>query len=79
MFERLNRTFVTPIDREDIHGLARSMDDVMDAIDACAAVVRLYRIECVRPGARELAHILSSCADKLVCATQELERLHGVA
>ena len=37
VFQRLNRTFVTPIDREDIHGLARSLDDVMDAIDASAA------------------------------------------
>ena len=38
IIQRLNRTFVTPIDREDIHALARSLDDVMDAIDACAAV-----------------------------------------
>ncbi len=35
IIQRLNRTFVTPIDREDIHELARSLDDVMDAIDAC--------------------------------------------
>jgi uncharacterized protein Yka (UPF0111/DUF47 family) len=35
---------VTPLDREDIHGLARSLDDVMDAIDATAAIVRLYQI-----------------------------------
>ena len=42
IIQRLNRTFVTPLDREDIFGLARSLDDVMDAIDAtrrhCAAV-----------------------------------------
>ncbi len=36
IIQRLNRTFVTPIDREDIHELARSLDDVMDAIDASA-------------------------------------------
>ena len=34
IIQRLHRTFVTPLDREDIHGLARSLDDVMDAIDA---------------------------------------------
>ena len=34
IIQRLNRTFVTPLDREDIHALARSLDDVMDAIDA---------------------------------------------
>ena len=37
IIQRLNRTFVTPLDREDIHALARSLDDVMDAIDASAA------------------------------------------
>ena len=37
IIQRLHRTFVTPLDREDIHSLARSLDDVMDAIDATAA------------------------------------------
>ena len=45
IIQRLNRTFVTPLDREDIHALARSLDDVMDAIDASATLVRLYRLE----------------------------------
>ena len=45
IIQRLNRTFVTPLDREDIHALARSLDDVMDAIDASAAIVRLYQID----------------------------------
>ncbi|MGH9204180.1 MAG: DUF47 domain-containing protein, partial [Vicinamibacterales bacterium] len=40
---RLNSSFVTPIDREDIHELATSLDDVMDAIDAAANVTRRYR------------------------------------
>ncbi len=60
IIQRLNRTFVTPIDREDIHELARSLDDVMDAIDASAAVVRLYRLDAVRFGARELAKVISA-------------------
>ena len=58
IIQRLNRTFVTPIDREDIHELARSLDDVMDAIDASASVVRLYRLSSVRFGARELARVV---------------------
>jgi uncharacterized protein len=60
IIQRLNRTFVTPIDREDIHELARSLDDVMDAIDASASVVRLYRLSSVRFGARELARVVSA-------------------
>jgi predicted phosphate transport protein (TIGR00153 family) len=79
IIERLNRTFVTPIDREDIHGLAHSLDDVMDAIDACAAVVSLYRIERVRPGTRELAAILKEAAEKLVVATKEFEGLKALS
>jgi predicted phosphate transport protein (TIGR00153 family) len=60
IIQRLNRTFVTPIDREDIHELARSLDDVMDAIDASAAMIRLYRLNAVRFGARELARVVSA-------------------
>src|SRR5207244_9781181 len=62
IIQRLNRTFVTPLDREDIHALARSLDDVMDAIDASAALVRLYRLESVRVGARELARTITMAA-----------------
>src|SRR5919201_5383195 len=65
IIQRLNRTFVTPLDREDIHELARSLDDVMDAIDASAALIRLYRLDRVRYGARELAHIITASADQL--------------
>ena len=63
VFQRLNRTFVTPIDREDIHELASSVDNVMDAIDHCAAVVRLYRIDRVRSGARDLARIITETVE----------------
>ena len=60
IIQRLNRTFVTPLDREDIHALARSLDDVMDAIDASATLIRLYRLDTVRFGARELAQIITA-------------------
>ena len=70
IIQRLHRTFVTPLDREDIHALARSLDDVMDAIDASAAIVRLYRIEHVRPEARELARIIEASADQVVMRAQ---------
>ena len=79
IIQRLHRTFVTPLDREDIHELARSLDDVMDAIDDSAGVVRLYSIERVRPDARELARIIKASTDEMVKALKALERKQGVA
>jgi uncharacterized protein len=79
IIKRLNRTFVTPLDREDIYALARSLDDVMDAIDACATMVRLYRLESVRYGARELARIISACTVQILLALTALEQSKGLA
>ena len=79
VYQRLHKTFVTPLDREDIFGLARSLDDVMDAIDATAAIVRLYQIEQVRPDARVLTRIIKDCTVQLVLALQALEKKTGVA
>jgi hypothetical protein len=79
IIQRLNRTFVTPIDREDIHALARSLDDVMDAIDASAALVRLYRLDTVRFGANELARTISACTKEVRLALQAMEEKKGVS
>ena len=70
--QRLHRTFVTPFDREDLYALAASLDNVMDAIDHVAALIRLYRIEVVRPGARDLARTVSQSADRLHTALDAL-------
>lgn len=79
IISRLNTTFVTPIDREDIHALAKSLDDVMDAVDASAKVVRLYKIGTVRYGARELAHVVSLSVDQVKHALEALDKKTGVA
>jgi predicted phosphate transport protein (TIGR00153 family) len=78
IIQRLNKTFVTPIDREDIHSLARTLDDVMDAIDNAAALVPLYRIDRVRFGARELGKIISASANVVRDAVVALEKHSGV-
>jgi predicted phosphate transport protein (TIGR00153 family) len=79
IIQLLHRTFVTPLDREDIFALARSLDDVMDAIDASAAIVRLYQITVVRQDARDLARIIMASAEQVVKAMKALERKKGVA
>jgi predicted phosphate transport protein (TIGR00153 family) len=78
IIQRLNRTFVTPLDREDIHALARSLDDVMDAIDAAASMIRLYRLDTVRFGARELARIITASTGQVRLALGALEQLKGL-
>jgi uncharacterized protein len=78
IIQRLNRTFVTPIDREDIHSLAKSLDDVMDAIDAASSVIRRYRVAPVRFGARELASVIARSSDQVRMAVAALERRTNV-
>jgi len=72
--QRLHRTFVTPFDREDLYALAASLDDVMDAIDHAATLVRLYRIDRIRPGARELARTVTQSAERLHAALGSLAK-----
>jgi len=65
IIQRLHRTFVTPIDREDITLLAHSLDDVMDFIEAAGRTARLYNIAQPTERARELARIVAKMAYKL--------------
>lgn len=78
VIQRLNKTFVTPIDREDIHSLATRIDDVMDAIDMAAGLVPLYRIDRTRFGARELTKVVIDQMDVLRQALVALEKRSGV-
>jgi len=62
IFRKLNQTFVTPFDREDIHELASTMDDVIDLIDAAASRFVLYRVVQPRPGTVDLCKVLAAAA-----------------
>jgi predicted phosphate transport protein (TIGR00153 family) len=70
--KRLHRTFVTPIDREDILALALALDDVTDAIDDAAGLLQLYHIEVVREGTRDLARIVTAQAEQVLAAVTAL-------
>src|SRR4029434_5293819 len=56
--ERLHKTFITPLDRDDIHRLITRMDDVMDYIESAAAAVMLYELSEMTTPAQELADVL---------------------
>ena len=77
--QRLHRTFVTPIDREDIFALLRALDDVIDDIDASADMLRLYRIQQVRPAARELARLITASTRQVHRGLAALDTRKGVS
>jgi predicted phosphate transport protein (TIGR00153 family) len=79
VIQRLHKTFVTPLDREDIHTLARSLDDVIDAIDDSAGVIRLYQISVVRPDARDLGRIIKASTEQVVTAMKALGTKQGIS
>jgi predicted phosphate transport protein (TIGR00153 family) len=78
ILQRLHRTFVTPIDREDIHALAKALDDVMDAIDAAAYLFKQYRIEHTREGARRFVRIIRTATEQMREALQHMEQRQSV-
>lgn len=68
IMEQLHRTFVTPLDREDIALLTERLDDVLDFIEDAANAMLLYRIEQPTTRAREMAAILVTMTSELVVA-----------
>jgi predicted phosphate transport protein (TIGR00153 family) len=58
LIDSLNRTFITPFDREDIHALASALDDVLDNIEGVASRFALFRVKELTPETRELILII---------------------
>ena len=65
---RLNRTFITPLGREDIHRLASALDDVLDLIEASTERFVLFKVPAILPQAREIAHVIQ----------QQVQEIHRV-
>jgi hypothetical protein len=72
---RLNTTFLTPIDREDIYALACRLDDVLDLIDAVASRLELYRIEAPTDGCIAMGKIIVKTAEETDRAVRCLRTL----
>jgi uncharacterized protein len=70
--KRLNSTFVTPIDREDIYGLATQMDDIVDFTEEAADFLGLYKIEAPMEQAQALTKVLVQACEQLAEALQHL-------
>ncbi|HTX19348.1 MAG TPA: DUF47 family protein [Bacteroidota bacterium] len=65
IFSELNSTFVTPLDREDIHTLASSLDDILDHIDGSVGRFFLYKLKLWTPKMKQLADILTASIGEL--------------
>ncbi|MCX6622384.1 MAG: DUF47 family protein, partial [Acidobacteria bacterium] len=74
IFTRLNQTFITPLDPEDIHSLSSHLDDVLDGIEDAAHRINAYRIEPIPPPVIELCEIVHSSAKSLEKAFDALNK-----
>ena len=61
----LHKTFITPLDREDIHQLITRMDDILDLMEDAGQTVSLYDIKQITPEAKRLAELCLSCCEKV--------------
>jgi predicted phosphate transport protein (TIGR00153 family) len=78
IIQRLNSTFVTPIDREDIYALASSLDDIVDYVEEVADFMGLYRIEAPMEQAQVMARILNESARQLSLAIPRLRTFRDI-
>lgn len=73
----LHKTFITPLDREDIHRLITKMDDILDMMEDAAQTVSLYDIQTVTPEAQRLAELCLACTEKVEEAVSLLHNMNN--
>jgi predicted phosphate transport protein (TIGR00153 family) len=73
LFEKLHRTFITPLEREDIHDLASGLDDVLDAAEAIGNRLVLFNIPRKTDAALQLTSILAKCGVQIEQAVANLK------
>ena len=78
IIQRLNSTFVTPLDGEDIYGLATKLDDIVDQIEETADFMVLYHIEAPMEQAHKMAEVLVRSCEQLAAALENLRGFKGL-
>jgi len=73
--ELLHRTFITPLDRDDIHRLVSKMDDILDVIEDTSQSIYAYDVRSITPEARRLAELCVACVDKVKDAVGMLSNM----
>ncbi len=72
--EELGSTFITPFDREDIHSLTTSLDDVVDGINSCSKRIAIYNPRPISNSGKEMGAIIVKCSQVLCESMDELEK-----
>ena len=78
IIERLNKTFITPIDREDIHILATELDDVLDAVEGISSRLLHFRIKKPTPECIRLVEIVYEAVKQIESAISNLEQFDNL-
>lgn len=73
--DMLHKTFITPLDRDDIHQLVTRMDDILDLLEDAAQSIFLYDIKTVTPEAKRLAELCLGCVEKVKSAVSLLHNM----
>ncbi|MFZ6641566.1 DUF47 domain-containing protein [Undibacterium sp. TC4M20W] len=73
--ELLHKTFITPLDRDDIHKLITRMDDILDLLEDAGQTISLYDIREITPEAKRLAELCLGCAEKVRAAVALLHNM----
>lgn len=74
IMQRIDRSFVTPLDREDIHLLANRLDNVVDLMDGTARRAKMYHIDQRREAAIELTAVLVECSDVIAAGVRDIRK-----
>lgn len=73
--DALHKTFITPLDRDDIHQLITRMDDILDLLEDAAQTISLYDIKAITPEAKRLAELCLACTEKVKAAVGLLHNM----
>src|SRR5688500_20205021 len=71
---RLNKSFITPFDREDIYLMSSALDDIVDLIDDAATAIIIFDVKEIKPHAADLANVIGGMAEQLQAIVSTLQK-----
>lgn len=75
ILQKLNASFITPIDREDIYLIAKELDTITDSIEATAHRFKMYNVTSIREDAKAMAKLITRCTSELTNLMHELKKM----